>query len=299
MARGVLLLAGLLAAPGCKDRDDEGLSPSRGELGFAIFRWNCTVTVNEFGESTCADMAFPRSIALGASFSASFDLARGVPSEVGARGLESGSPRYLEGSSGQFTAVREGRVALLALGDDSVIDYTNLYLRPVDRVAISASANQPFCDAPGCDDAVSGGGAFLLAPGVQVRVEPSAFAGGTRLYGSLQWAWTSDTPDLLGVTDEGGTAILSPNAPGTATLVVTGGGHTETISLPILEQLPQPTSSDDGSGTAADTGSDTGGDTETGTGDSETGGSGTGGSGTAGSDGSGSSGSGSSTGGGT
>jgi hypothetical protein len=282
------LLGALVLATGCPDDDDDFVEPSRGELGFAIFEWGCTM-IDEFSESPCSDIAFPGDIVLGGSFSASFRLANGVPSRVDPRGLESGSPSFLSGDAGQFTAVRTGRVALLALGEDSVIDYTNLRIKAAERVAVAATSSQPPCMTDGCETAVFDGGAFLLYPGVQVRVEAIPFAGATQLWGRLNWSWVSTTPEVLSLSSEpGGTAVLVPVAPGTATIEVTGGGITDTVSLVVLDEPPPPPTTfgtgfdtgDTASGTASgDTASDTA------TGDSGA----SSDSGTAGSDGSGSS----------
>lgn len=285
--RFAALLGALVLAAGCPDDDDDFIEPSRGELGFAIFEWGCTMT-DEFSESPCSDIAFPRDIVLGGSFSASFRLASGVPSRVDPRGLESGSPSFLSGDAGQFTAVRTGRVALLALGEDSVIDYTNMRIKAAERVAVAATESQPRCITEVCETAVFDGGAFLLYPGVQVRVEAIPFAGATRLWGRMDWSWVSTTPEVLSLSSEpGGTAVLVPVAPGTATIEVTGGGITDTITLVVLEEPPPPpttfgTGFDTGD-TASDTASGTGsGDTASGTATDDTGASSD--SGTAGSD---------------
>lgn len=251
----------LVLLAGCHHGDHD-VEPSRGELGFAVFEWGCTSTHDVSGPS-CLDITFPRDIVLGGTFDATFRLAHGVPSRVDPLGLESGSPRYLTGEGGRFTAVRLGRVALLALGHDSVIDYTNLYIRDVTRVAVAAADDQPPCPDSDCSTAVFEGGAFVLFPGGQVRVEAIPFNGATQLWGRIDWAWTSTTPELLSVSSEaGGTAVLHPQAPGTATVEVTGGGVTETITLVVLEGPPAPPPGDTGDGTA--TGDTATGDTATG-----------------------------------
>ena len=285
----IALLGALVLAAGCPDDEGGDVEPSRGELGFAIFEWGCT-TIDEFDGSSCLDIVFPRDILLGGSFDATFRLASGVPSKVDPRGLESGSPRYLTGDGGRFTAVRLGRVALLALGDDSVIDYTNLYIHPVTRVAVAATDSQPPCPDGDCPSAVFDGGAFVLFPGGQVRVQAIPFDGATQLWGRLDWSWSSATPELLSVSSEpGGTAILYPQSPGTATVEVTGGGITESITLVIQDAPPPTPPSETGDDTATDGSGSEGTATDTTAGDTATGdASGSSGTGTAGSDGSGS-----------
>lgn len=266
MSRSALLLATALAttalaAGACHDHDGLPFEPSRGDLGFAVFRWDCTLgEIEPFdGSPTCDDIEFPRTIAVGASFTAGFELSGNVPDEVDARGLESASPRFMSGSGGQFTALRSGRVALLALGRDSVIDYITLRLYPVDRVVVAAAEQQPQCIDAGCRDVVFDGGAFVLVPGQEVRVVARPFADSTRLFGELQWSWTSESPELLGVTTEAsGAALLEPRAPGTATLVVSGNGITQTVTLSILDAPPPPPTPTDDSGTDTGASGDSG-----------------------------------------
>ena len=289
--------AALTAAMGlssCSDDGEPDPSPeSRGELGFATFQYEC---VSE-SDPQCDRVIFPRFVARGGEFDADFTLSNRLPDSVSGRGVESAAQSIISDELGVLRGQRQGVVALLALGNDNtVIDYINVFVLEVDRIAIRAAENQPACDADSCEDITDASGTFTLVPGREVRVEALPFGYGEQLAGALDYDWEALDPAIVDLSiDFDGRAVLRAYEVGEARITVSTQDVVETIVLHVLEAPPDPPDPP-ATDTGLDTGSDTGGsDTGTGGSGSDTGGSGTG-TGGSGSD-SGGSGSGSSTGG--
>lgn len=265
--------AAMLTAVGlasCSDDESEPLSESRGELGFATFEYEC-VSVSD---SQCDRTTFPRFVAVGADFDASFSLSSRLPDSVAGLGVESAAQSIISDDFGGLRGQRQGVVALLALGnDDTVIDYINVFVFPVDRIAIRAAPDQPACTAEPCDDITDNDGTFVLVPERHVRVEALPFGYGELLAGALDYEWEALDRDVVDLTvDFDGNAVLQPLQVGEARITVSTQDVTETIVLHVLEAPPDPPDPpDDSSGTGFET-DGTGTDTVTSTGsDSDTG----------------------------
>ena len=282
-------LAAMVGASSCSDDDEpDPLPESRGELGFATFLYEC---VSE-SDPQCDRTIFPRFVATGSEFDAAFDLSNRLPDGISGRGVESAAPGLISDEFGALRPQRQGVVALLALGnDDTVIDYINVFVLDVDRIALRAAENQPSCTADSCEDLTDNSGTFVLVPDREVRVEALPFGHGELLGGALDYEWEALDPAVVDVNvDFDGRAILSAHQVGEGRITVSTQGVTETIVLHVLEAPPDPPDPpSDSSGTGFDTdgtgsdtatstgsGSDTAGDTATSSGTgSDTGGSGT------------------------
>jgi uncharacterized membrane protein YgcG len=246
-------LAALAGSSCSSSGDDEPFPESRGELGFATFEYVCLTT----SDARCEAVRFPRFLANGGEFDATVYLDSRLPDAVSSRGIEPASPNLITEELGILTARRPGVVALLALGNDnSIIDYINVYVLDVDRLAIRATSNQPSCDPFDCEDVVGSAGTFVLVPGQNLRVAPLPFGYGELLAGSLTYSWEALDPEILGVQEEnGGTALLQPQQVGEARINVTTGNLTETIVLHVTE-APPPPATDDGTTGGTDGGTD-------------------------------------------
>ncbi len=267
--------AALTAAMGlssCSDDVDPDPSPeSRGELGFATFQYECV----SVADPQCDREIFPRFVATGGDFDANFTLSNRLPDSVSGRGVESAAQGIISDELGVLRGERPGVVALLALGnDDTVIDYINVFVLDVDRIAIRATENQPACTAETCDEITDEDGTFVLVPGRDVRVEALPFGYGELLAGALDYDWEALDPAIVDVDiDFDGRAVLSAYEVGEARITVTTQGVTETIVLHVLEgppDPPDPPSTDTGAeSTGGDTGTDTGSGSGSGSGGSD------------------------------
>jgi len=272
--------AGLTVALMAACSDDGGGGPSRGDLGFAEFRWQCAGP----GDVACVPdrlAGFPRGVAVGASVEASFVLGAEVPSELEAGWIELVGPKVelLSSASGdasydydgglepsaRLQAHEDGEATLLAMAqDETVADYATLSLRSVTSLAVVRD-----CQSRECYDAVDGEVVGSVSTGreIDVRVEP--YGEGLLLVGHIDYAWESLTPDVATVVaGDGNVATLDLLREGTAYVQVTGGGAQDTVAIEVMSAGPHrrpPGSGDTGTETGTGTGTDTGTETETGT----------------------------------
>jgi hypothetical protein len=275
---GAALAVGLAA--GCSD--DGGGGPSSGDLGFATFRWQCA----GLGDVACVAervAGFPRGVAVGASFEASFVLDGNVPRELEAGWIElvgpkaellssmSGDEGYdYEGGlepSARMQAHEQGDVTLMAMAqDETVADYTTLSLRPVTSLAVVRD-----CRNRDCGGAVDGDAVGSVSTGLELDVRVEPYGEGVLLVGHLEYTWQSLTPDVAAVVSSDGNVVtLDPRREGTAYLQVEGGGVQDTVAIEVVAGGPHRERPEAADGPGTDTGSDTdtgtGSDTDTGTG---------------------------------
>lgn len=268
-------LLGVVLATACSD-DGGSNSSAQGDLGYATFRWECAGS----GDVACLSEKvahFPRTVAVGARFEASFVLDGSVPSEVEAGGLELVGPKASLVTSTEggydyqgevdpratFEALEAGPITLRAMAQDgTVADYVGISLQPVTSLAVVRD-----CVVEGCIDASDGGavGPVLVGSLIDVRAEP--YGDGALLVGDLDYGWESLTPEVATVSTDGGhRATLLPMREGTAFVRVTAGGAEDTVAIMVVSEGPhrrRPGADD--TGTDTDTGSDTAADTDAGT----------------------------------
>lgn len=280
-------LLGVALAAACSD-DGGGGSPAHGDLGYATFRWECAGP----GDIACLPEkveGFPRTVALGARFEASFVLDDSVPIQLEAGRLDLVGPKAslvssteggydYEGSVGPsatLSALEAGQITLRAMAqDDSVADYVTLSLLPVTSLAVVRD-----CIVEGCSDGIDGGavGPVIVGEDIGLRAEP--YGDGALLVGSLDYGWESLSPEVATVGSDGGhRATLEPLREGTAFVRVTAGEVEDTVAIMVVSNGPHRRPGSDGmdtdgtdtdgpdtgdTGTASGTG--TGSDTDPGT----------------------------------
>ena len=271
------MLAVTLAAA-CSSRGGGG-GPSRGDLGFADFRWECAGA----GDVACIPdrvAGFPRGVAVGATVEASFVLGDEVPSELEAGWIDLVGPKAELSSStsgeasydyesgpaprARIHAREEGESTLLAMAhDDTVADYATLWLRPVTSLAVIRH-----CPEGEYHDAVDGDVVGPVSSGreIDVRVEP--YGDGVLLVGHVDYVWESLTPDVAEViASDGHVATLGLLREGTAYVQVAGGGVEDTVAIEVVfggphRQRPEPNGTE-GTQTGTSTGAETDAQTDT------------------------------------
>lgn len=270
-------LLGVALATACSDRGADG-GVGSGDLGFATFRWECAGA----GDVACVPeqvAGFPRGVAVGASFEASFvlddDLPR--PIEPGRLELAGSKAEELSSSPGgdgydgsaraRFTAREAGEVTLMAMAsDDTVADHVTLSLRPVSSLAVVRD-----CRSRSCDEGVDGGAVGSASAGERIDVRAEPYGDGVLLVGDLDYTWESLTPELAEVSiSDGHVATLELSGEGTAYVRVAGGGAEDTVAIEVVSDGPHRRRPGDsaGTGTSTDAGSETGSGSES---NSETG----------------------------
>lgn len=283
-------LLGVVLATACSD-DGSGHSPAEGDLGYATFRWECAGP----GDIACLPEAvagFPRTVALGSRFEASFVLDDDVPREVEAGWLDlvgskaelvsstEGSYDYegAVGPSATFHASEAGQITIRAMAkDDSVADYVGLSLQPVTSLAVVRDCTVEAC--PTGDGSTVG--PVTVGERVDMRAEP--YGDGALLVGDLVYGWESLAPEVATVSFDGGhRATLELLREGTAFVRVTGGGVEDTVAIMVVSEGPHRrrpgadgSGTDTGTGGTGGTASDTGTGSDTGSGTDTDAGSGT------------------------
>ncbi|MCH9686379.1 MAG: hypothetical protein K0V04_33410 [Deltaproteobacteria bacterium] len=275
-ARGLLSLAGLAAAlaTGCSGSPSPIVEETEGELGNGVFRWQCV----DGSDPTCGTGNFPNAVALGSTFDLDFTPADDIPGRISSFRIEAVSPSRLSDTSGDFVAMREGGVSIIATGDEFALDFLSLDLLPVDGVRLVSAAQPGTCvddDLDGVCDPSGGGGAAVLELFVQqqTQVEARPLNGIRDLAGALPYEWESLTPELLTVSNpRGNAARLTGLQLGTARLVVRIGDYSQILDLEVVvapepdptttgEPPPPDTESSSGSGSDSGSGSGSGSDT--------------------------------------
>lgn len=269
-------LLGVVLTTACSD-DGGGGSPAQGDLGYATFRWECA----GLGDVACLPEkveGFPRTVAVGARFAASFELDGSVPRELRAGWLELVGPKASLRSSNEggydyegevapsatFEALAAGSITLRAMAeDDTVADYVGLSLVPVTSLAVVRD-----CTATTCADASDGGAVLSVVVGEEIDVRAEPYGSGALLVGDLDYGWESLAPEVATVGSDGGhRATLHAMQEGTAFLRVTAGGAEDTVAISIVSNGPhRRRPGDDGSDGSSGSDSGTAGDSDTGSG---------------------------------
>jgi hypothetical protein len=272
-------LLGVALATACSDREAGG-GVGSGDLGFATFRWECAGS----GDVACVPeqvAGFPRGVAVGASFEASFVLDDDLPRPleegwlalVGPKAEEVSSSPGADGYDGssraRFTALEAGEVTLMAMAsDETVADHVTLSLRPVSSLAVVRD-----CRSGGCEAEVDGGVVGSASTGERIDVRAEPYGDGVLLVGDLDYTWESLTPELAEVASSyGHVATLELLGEGTAYVRVAGGGAEDTVAITVVSDGPHRRRPGDSTGpggetegTSTGTGSESGTTSETGT----------------------------------
>jgi hypothetical protein len=255
-------LLGVALATACSDRGADG-GVGSGDLGFATFRWECAGA----GDVACVPeqvAGFPRGVAVGASFEASFVLDDDLPRRIEPGRLELVGPKAEEVSSSpggegydgssraRFTTLEAGEVTLMAMAsDDTVADHVTLSLRPVSSLAVVRD-----CRSRSCDGAVDGGAVGSVSAGDRIDVRAEPYGNGVLLVGDLDYTWESLTPELAEVTrSDGHVATLELRGEGTAYVRAAGGGAEDTVAIEVVSDGPHRRRPGESTGSGTDGGS--------------------------------------------
>lgn len=238
----------VLILPGCSG--DGEPSPS-GELGLASLFWRCDPVPgdeceHEFDEVTEADpeadphgefRTLPEYFAVGSTFRV---IAGPSPSEPDHYAVTPTSAAWLSevddpSMDSRFEANKPGLVGLVA-EEARVVDYTMVSLFEVEWIEARAELTgltdmtTVACATTDSDPALE----LVPTRRYVVHARPharSASSSTRRLHGHLTYTWEASPPEALRVTPRGGNQAeleLLADVP-EATLVVTAGGHQETI----------------------------------------------------------------------
>jgi len=233
--KGPWVLAAGLMALGCGNH----LHPDQtaGELGNGAFRYVC---VGE-GDALCPRGGratnFPERVATTGVFDVEFEPYK--TTDLSAFDIVTVASGVLEEDNNAFRAKAPGTVALLAkrTSDGRVIDFVHLEVLDVSKIRLE-----------------SGGGLSPLltwhtGEAQTLKSVPEDDAGSV-LAGSVDYEWTTSDERIVRLERANPTADmeLMPRAPGPVTISVTGGGHTDSLSVTVEGRALAP---DGGAGDAS------------------------------------------------
>jgi hypothetical protein len=262
-----LLASTLSACASTCGGDDTGPS-TLGELGNGRFIYDCVSATDPVCAPGSAEMDVPSCIAVNASFGMTFDLSDDAAVDDGELDqfifVESGNDAFV-GGTGPFTALRAGRVAMLAREDAQVVDFIHLNLVVPETLELLHEG-----------DEVSGT-TFELGVGDIVSLDARASDPDcTILGGAVDLSAESSDDDVASaLVVDAGVQIVAVGR-GTAMVTVRAGAIEQAVAIEVSTRLEPASSGPDtdtgsGSDTATGSGSDSGtGGTDAGTGSGTT-----------------------------
>ncbi len=258
-----LLPALVVTVLACSDDYNYDPAPAPGELGAGVFLYRCP----DLGDPHCSSGGltadeFPQAFARGSRFELVYDWTdEDDRSKYSQPQLQSGAPALLTRDSDSFHAIATGFAAVLAVtGNSEVVDLVHLRIREVDNLHV-VLADTP--DAPIEQLPLTTGQTTTL----QARMIDSDKR---RLGGTLDFAWTSEDPDILAITGgtDSGTVRVAAGIAGTTNLQLQAPDFTVTVAITVEDTDDPDTDTGEPESSTGEPGTSTGEpDTDTDTGE--------------------------------
>lgn len=195
-----------------------------GDNGKGAFRYECVASTDPTCQGSLVEQSFPKEIALGSVFAASFDgTTLSAATSTTGTVLQSASTAVLHFESGQFRATSAGYGGLLALNSAGrVVDFTHVLIAPATAYAILRDSLTPAL--------------AVMKVGASQTVYASPLDGnGITIAGAVPATWAVSDPTVLELV-EGSPAVTMPinaKAVGSATLTVTAAALTRTLTITV------------------------------------------------------------------
>ncbi|MBC8070235.1 MAG: hypothetical protein IAG13_18025 [Deltaproteobacteria bacterium] len=230
-----------------------------GELGNGTFEYSCGGASDPVCELGVVDQPFPSCIAKGGTFGLDYtlrDISELDDDELASfLHVDAASDTFVSGGNGSFRAEQEGRVALLALDHEKVVDL--IHLRIVTPDGMDVQAVDP---ADSVDE-------LRLAQGdvARFRVFPRSTTCPS-LGGAVELEATS-TDDVIVRASADDVLLLRAHSPGRATVTLRMGEltqeiHVEVVGGPRRNKPDEPGSSSGDEPSSSDGGSESSGESE-------------------------------------